>query len=118
MAETVRLKPDTTREMRFEKPSLSALAWLVFYDVNRTLGGMASMELLRRSLGARGWIADEGHALFVAVSRLTPGYEHPGLLRRARLAARALAGRAGGAGRGVGPRVDHDRPAQRHAGTF
>jgi chromate transporter len=59
--------------MRFEKPSLSAIAWLVFYDVNRTLGGLASMELLRRSLGARGWIADEGHALFVAVSRLTPG---------------------------------------------
>jgi chromate transporter len=46
---------------------------LVFYDVNRTLGGLASMELLRRSLGARGWITDEGHALFVAVSRLTPG---------------------------------------------
>ena len=31
------------------------------------------MELLRRTLGARGWITDEGHALFVAVSRLTPG---------------------------------------------
>jgi chromate transporter len=59
--------------IRFEKPSLRAIAWLVFYDVNRTLGGLASMELLRRSLGARGWMSDEGHALFVAVSRLTPG---------------------------------------------
>lgn len=59
--------------MRFERPSLRDIAWLVFYDVNRTLGGLASMELLRRSLGARGWLTDEGHALFVAVSRLTPG---------------------------------------------
>jgi chromate transporter len=59
--------------MRFGKSSLRGLAWLIFYDVNRTLGGLASMELLRRSLGARGWLTDEGHALFVAVSRLTPG---------------------------------------------
>jgi chromate transporter len=59
--------------MRFDKPSLRTLGWLVFYDVNRTLGGLASMELLRRSLGARGWMTDEGHALFVAISRLTPG---------------------------------------------
>jgi chromate transporter len=59
--------------MRFDKPSLRGIAWMVFYDVNRTLGGLASMELLRRSLGARGWLTDEGHALFVAVSRLTPG---------------------------------------------
>ena len=59
--------------MRFDKQSLRTLGWLVFYDVNRTLGGLASMELLRRSLGARGWITDEGHGLFVAVSRLTPG---------------------------------------------
>jgi chromate transporter len=63
--------PET--KLRFDAPSPRALAWLVFYDVNRTLGGLASMELLRRSLGARGWITDEGHALFVAVSRLTPG---------------------------------------------
>jgi chromate transporter len=49
------------------------LAWQVFYDVNRTLGGAAAMELLRRSLGARGWMTGEGHALFVAISRLTPG---------------------------------------------
>jgi chromate transporter len=59
--------------MRFERPSLPGIAWLVFYDVNRTLGGVASMELLRRSLGARGWLTDDGHALFVAISRLTPG---------------------------------------------
>jgi chromate transporter len=59
--------------MRFDKPSLRDLAWLVFYDVNRTLGGLASMELLRRSFGARGWLSDEGHGLFVAISRLTPG---------------------------------------------
>ena len=66
-------KPDTPGQMRFETPSLRTLAWLVCYDVNRTLGGLASMELLRRSLGARGWITDEDHALFVAISRLTPG---------------------------------------------
>jgi len=71
--ETVRLKPDTTGQMRFDKPSLRTLAWLVFYDVNRTLGGLASMELLRRTLGARGWLTDEAHLLLVAVSRFTPG---------------------------------------------
>ena len=59
--------------MRFENPSLREIAWLVFYDVNRTLGGLASMELLRRSLGARGWLTDEGHGLLVAISRVTPG---------------------------------------------
>ena len=59
--------------MRFEKPSLREIAWLVFYDVNRTLGGLASMELLRRSLGARGWLTGEGHGLLVAISRVTPG---------------------------------------------
>jgi len=59
--------------MRFEKPTLQSLAWLVFVDVNRTLGGLASMELLRRTFGARGWLTDEGHALLVAVSRVTPG---------------------------------------------
>ena len=59
--------------MQFDKPSLRNIAWLVGYDVNRTPGGLASMELLRRSLGARGWLTDDGHALFVAISRLTPG---------------------------------------------
>jgi chromate transporter len=65
--------PGTTKDMRVDKATLRTLGWLVFYDVNRTLGGVASMELLRRSLGARGWMTDEGHALFVAISRLTPG---------------------------------------------
>ena len=65
--------PGTTKDMRFDRATLRTLGWLVFYDVNRTLGGLASMELLRRSLGARGWMTDDGHALFVAVSRLTPG---------------------------------------------
>ena len=59
--------------MRFITLSLQELSWLVFRDVNRTLGGHASMELLRRTLGARGWLTDEEHALLVAVSRLTPG---------------------------------------------
>jgi chromate transporter len=54
-------------------PSLRTLAWLVGYDVNRTLGGLASMELLRRTFGAHGWLSDESHALLVAVSRVTPG---------------------------------------------
>jgi chromate transporter len=63
----------TTKDMRVDTPTLQTLGWQVFYDVNRTLGGLASMELLRRSLGARGWMTDEGHALFVAISRLTPG---------------------------------------------
>lgn len=68
----VQLRPDSAN-MRFKKPSLREIAWLVFYDVNRTLGGLASMELLRRSLGARGWLTDEGHGVFVAISRVTPG---------------------------------------------
>jgi chromate transporter len=73
--EGVRLKADTTgqRPPDTTEPSLPGLAWQVFYDVNRTIGGVAAMELLRRSLGSRGWMTDEGHALFVAISRLTPG---------------------------------------------
>lgn len=55
-------------------PSLRQLAWLVARDVNRTVGGgMASMELLRRSFDARGWVDAAGHGVLVAVSRLTPG---------------------------------------------
>jgi chromate transporter len=46
----------------------------VFRDVNRTLGGgIASMELLRRSGAGEGWLDEQGHALLTAVSRLTPG---------------------------------------------
>lgn len=72
--EGVRLKPDATAQPRdTTEPSLPGLAWQVFYDVNRTLGGVAAMELLRRSMGARRWMTDEGHAVFVAISRLTPG---------------------------------------------
>jgi chromate transporter len=56
-----------------EKFSLSELAWRVASDVHRTLGGVAAMELLRRTFGARGWLTDEAHALLVAVSRFTPG---------------------------------------------
>jgi chromate transporter len=59
--------------MQFDKPSLPGIAWRVLYDVNRTLGGLASMELLRRTFGARGWLTDEAHLLLVAVSRFTPG---------------------------------------------
>ena len=55
-------------------PSVRQLAWIVARDVNRTVGGgMASMELLRRSFAAREWVDAPTHGLFVAVSRLTPG---------------------------------------------
>ena len=55
-------------------PSVRQLAWIVARDVNRTVGGgMASMELLRRSFEARRWVDAQTHGLFVAVSRLTPG---------------------------------------------
>jgi chromate transporter len=50
------------------------LAWIVARDVNRTVGGgMAAMELLRRSFDARKWVDGSTHGVFVAVSRLTPG---------------------------------------------
>jgi chromate transporter len=56
------------------RPSSRQLAWIIARDVNRTVGGgMASMELLRRSFEARTWVDAPTHALFVAVSRLTPG---------------------------------------------
>jgi chromate transporter len=55
-------------------PSSRQLAWIIARDVNRTVGGgMASMELLRRSFEARKWVDASTHGLFVAVSRLTPG---------------------------------------------
>lgn len=54
--------------------TLARVVWIVARDVNRTVGGgVASMELMRRSLGARGWLTDAEHALLIAVSRLTPG---------------------------------------------
>lgn len=55
-------------------PTLSQLGWLVARNVNGTLGGgVASMELLRRSFGRAGWLDARGHALLIAASRLTPG---------------------------------------------
>jgi len=54
--------------------SIRRLGWIVFRDVNRTLGGgIASMELLRRSAAKEAWLDEDGHALLTAVSRLTPG---------------------------------------------
>ena len=55
-------------------PTLRALTWVIARDVNRTIGGgMASMELMRRSFEVRRWVDASTHGLFVAVSRLTPG---------------------------------------------
>jgi chromate transporter len=56
-----------------DQVALRAIAWVVALDVNRTIGGNASIELLRRSGMSRGWIDDGTHGLFVAASRLTPG---------------------------------------------
>ena len=56
------------------RPSLRELATAVGFDVNRTVGGgHASIELLRRTFTARGWLDAPSHGLIVAVSRLTPG---------------------------------------------
>jgi chromate transporter len=55
-------------------PTLRAVTWVIARDVNRTVGGgMAAMELMRRSFEARRWVDAATHGLFVAVSRLTPG---------------------------------------------
>jgi chromate transporter len=57
-----------------DRPTTRQLAWLSARDVSRTLGGgMAAIEVLRRSFTARGWLDDTVHAVVVAVSRLTPG---------------------------------------------
>jgi len=57
-----------------DAPPLPLFAWLVTRDANRTVGsGMASIELLRRTLARRGWIDDAEHGVFNAVARLTPG---------------------------------------------
>ena len=56
------------------RPTLRQLTWVIARDVNRTVGGgMAAMELLRRTFETRGWVDAPAHGLFVAVSRLTPG---------------------------------------------
>jgi chromate transporter len=53
---------------------IKRLGWIVLRDVNRTLGGgIASMELLRRSAAKERWLDERGHAVLTAVSRLTPG---------------------------------------------
>jgi chromate transporter len=54
--------------------SLATFTWIVARDVNRTFGGgLASMELLRRTFTASGALDETGNAGLVAVSRLTPG---------------------------------------------
>lgn len=56
------------------RPSLGLLAWLVTRDANKTIGsGMASIELLRRTLEHDGWLDDHEHGVLNAVSRFTPG---------------------------------------------
>jgi len=43
-------------------------------DANKTIGsGMASIELLRRTLERQGWIDDREHGVLNAVARFTPG---------------------------------------------
>jgi len=55
-------------------PTLRQLARAVAFDVNRTVGGgHASIELLRRTFTARGWLDAVSHGVLIAVSRLTPG---------------------------------------------
>lgn len=56
------------------RPPLGLLAWLVTRDANKTIGsGMASIELLRRTLDQRGWLDEREHGVLNAVSRFTPG---------------------------------------------
>lgn len=60
--------------MSAETPSLRALTWVVLRDSNRTLGGgLAAMELIRRTAIRLGWLDDAGNGVLVAASRLTPG---------------------------------------------
>jgi chromate transporter len=55
-------------------PSLRQIFWTAARDVNSTVGGgMAGIELLRRSCTSRGWLTPEDYGLVMAVSRLTPG---------------------------------------------
>jgi chromate transporter len=54
--------------------SLRELTWVVLRDNLRTLGGgLAAMELIRRTGVKRGWFDDADHGVLVAASRLTPG---------------------------------------------
>jgi chromate transporter len=53
---------------------LRELTWVVLRDCIRTLGGgLAAMELMRRTAVKRGWLDDADHGVLVAASRLTPG---------------------------------------------
>jgi chromate transporter len=66
--------PSSNNHLAKAQPSLRELAWVITRDVNRTVGGgMAGIELMRRSFETRNWVDASGHGLFVAVSRLTPG---------------------------------------------
>lgn len=54
--------------------SLARLTWIIVRDVNRTLGGgLAAMELLRRTFIRNRSMDEFDNAGLVAVSRLTPG---------------------------------------------
>jgi chromate transport protein ChrA len=56
------------------RPTLRELVSSVAFDANRTVGGgLVSIELLRRRFTAKGWLDAGMHALFIAVSRFTPG---------------------------------------------
>jgi chromate transport protein ChrA len=56
------------------RPTLRQLVTAVALDTNRTVGGgLVSIELLRRRFTRNGWIDPDAHALFIAVSRFTPG---------------------------------------------
>jgi len=60
--------------LKVSRPPLGELAWLVTRDANKTIGsGMASIELLRRTLEHRGWLDDYEHGVLNAVARFTPG---------------------------------------------
>ena len=65
---------DVVSEMPARGPTLRELVGAVAFEANRTVGGgLVSIELLRRRFAARGWMDATLHALFIAVSRFTPG---------------------------------------------
>lgn len=60
--------------MAVRMPSLRQIFWIVARNVNATVGGgMAAIELIRRSFMNRGWLTNDDYVLVMAVSRLTPG---------------------------------------------
>ena len=65
---------DVVSGMPAGRPTLRELVGAVAFEANRTVGGgLVSIELLRRRFTARGWMDAALHALFIAVSRFTPG---------------------------------------------